>query len=240
MATTTRWRLITPLAGLAVALVMACGGEASSTLPASSSAPDSSAIDSQQDPTFVTKPAGPASTATPLARAATVVPTSTPAASQRTLGGTTSSTPVAAFLAEATPAADNSISTPTSTPGGASVPLPTAEPEDPFPPTPIVVESPPQPVPSPTPTPSIPTPTPTPAPPTGPGSPDANVSRATQFVPLDQPRFVPAAQAQAMTSESIVLGLDWRGESRAYPLSMMWFHHIANDNIDGWPVLVTY
>jgi hypothetical protein len=43
-----------------------------------------------------------------------------------------------------------------------------------------------------------------------------------------------------MTGESLVLGLDWRGEARAYPLSMMWFHHIANDNIGGWPVLVTY
>lgn len=97
--------------------------------------------------------------------------------------------------------------------------------------------------PDPTPTPPTPTPippTPTPAPPGAPGTQTANAEGVTGFVPLDQPRFIPAAQAQAMTSESMVLGLSWRGEARAYPLSMMWFHHIANDNVDGWPVLVTY
>ncbi len=90
------------------------------------------------------------------------------------------------------------------------------------------------------PTATPPTPTPTPLPPAAPGTQTANANGVTGFTPLDQPRFVPAAQAQSMTSESIVLGLNWRGEQRAYPLNMMWFHHIANDNINGWPVLVTY
>ena len=43
-----------------------------------------------------------------------------------------------------------------------------------------------------------------------------------------------------MRPESYVLGLDWNGERRAYPLDMMWYHHIVNDVIGGDPVLVTY
>ena len=48
-------------------------------------------------------------------------------------------------------------------------------------------------------------------------------------------------QASAnITGDSYVLGVVSNGESRAYPLDMMWYHHIANDTIAGRPVLITF
>ena len=148
------------------------------------------------------------------------------------------------------PAGPGSTELPTPTPVSIALPDPGSDTEPTMPaPVPIAPDgvpdaaSIPTSVPSATATPApAPTPAPTssPVPPSAPGLPVANVTRATQFVPLDQPRFVPASQAQGMTAESLVLGVDWAGEPRAYPLSMMWFHHIANDNIGGSPVLVTY
>jgi len=48
-------------------------------------------------------------------------------------------------------------------------------------------------------------------------------------------------QASAnITGDSYVLGVVSNGESRAYPLDMMWHHHIANDTVGGLPWLITY
>lgn len=48
-------------------------------------------------------------------------------------------------------------------------------------------------------------------------------------------------QASAnITNDSWVLGVRSKGEARAYPLDMMWYHHIANDTVGGVPWLVTY
>lgn len=85
----------------------------------------------------------------------------------------------------------------------------------------------------------LPTPTPTTGPPTP--TPVSLIPRTSQFVPLDNPVFVSANNAPArVTPESFVLGLEWNGEVRAYPLDIMWWHHIVNDTIGGDPVLVTY
>ncbi len=76
-----------------------------------------------------------------------------------------------------------------------------------------------------------PTPRPTPGP----------ISRQTGFVPLDEPKYVSRDQASAsITNASYVLGVISNGESRAYPLDMMWYHHIANDTVGGEPWLITY
>ncbi len=67
------------------------------------------------------------------------------------------------------------------------------------------------------------------------------IPRTTNFVPLDNPVFVSASNAPSgVQPDSFVLGLEWNGEVRAYPLDMMWWHHIVNDTIGGDPVLVTY
>lgn len=60
------------------------------------------------------------------------------------------------------------------------------------------------------------------------------------FVPLDDPEFVTAEQALFIGPLDLVLGVSLYGESKAYPISMMWFHHVANDTIGGEPIAVTY
>ena len=64
--------------------------------------------------------------------------------------------------------------------------------------------------------------------------------RRTPFVPLDNPEFVSADESDAPTDADLVLGLEWNGEPRAYPVSMMRFHHIANDTVGGRPFLISY
>ena len=59
------------------------------------------------------------------------------------------------------------------------------------------------------------------------------------FVPLDDPVFMLASQS-TLGADEIVLGLGWNGEYRAYPVGMMAYHHIANDEVRGSPILITY
>ncbi len=66
------------------------------------------------------------------------------------------------------------------------------------------------------------------------------LGRATRFVPLDNPAVVSAEAATFLQPDDRVLGLDVGGESRAYPINMMTFHHVANDVLGGLPVLVTF
>ena len=60
------------------------------------------------------------------------------------------------------------------------------------------------------------------------------------FVPLDNPSFLDAHEAGYLADEELVLGVEWAGEFRAYPVRMLRFHHIVNDTVDGEPLLVTY
>lgn len=73
---------------------------------------------------------------------------------------------------------------------------------------------------------------------------DADVSagsrRNSRFVPLDNPEVVTAEAATFLEPDDRVLGLTANGESRAYPINMMTFHHVANDVVGGLPVLVTF
>ena len=63
---------------------------------------------------------------------------------------------------------------------------------------------------------------------------------AGAFPPLDYPEVVAAAGAGWMEDDSLVLGAVQNGEARAYPLFMMTFHHVANDELGGEPYLVTF
>ena len=63
---------------------------------------------------------------------------------------------------------------------------------------------------------------------------------AGTFPPLDYPEVVAAADADWMEDDSLVLGAVQDGEARAYPLFMMTFHHVANDELGGKPYLVTF
>ncbi len=67
-----------------------------------------------------------------------------------------------------------------------------------------------------------------------------NYARQTQFVPLDLPKFISIAQANYLKATDRVLSNTVNGESRAYPVNMMQYHHIANDVIGGKPMLITF
>ncbi len=109
--------------------------------------------------------------------------------------------------------------------------------------TPIASATP-TPVASPTQTPTTlvtPSPSPWPSPTaTPPADEAASYSRRTAFVPLDNPQFLAAQQGAYLQDTELVLGLEWKGEARAYPIRMLHFHHIVNDTVSGKPFLVTY
>lgn len=60
------------------------------------------------------------------------------------------------------------------------------------------------------------------------------------FVPLNDPKTVPAAEAGFLAGDDFVLGLEAGGEARAYPIRFIAFHHVVNDLLGGRPITVTY
>ncbi|MBI3492880.1 MAG: DUF3179 domain-containing protein [Acidobacteria bacterium] len=69
------------------------------------------------------------------------------------------------------------------------------------------------------------------------------VSRGrTPYVPLDDPEVISAARARYLGDEEEVLGATIAGESRAYPLRLMAWHHVANDSVGPahYPLAVVY
>ena len=64
--------------------------------------------------------------------------------------------------------------------------------------------------------------------------------RSGGFVSLDNPVFLPASEASHLGDDELVLGYEFEGEARAYPINMMRFYHIVNDSLGGSPVLITY
>ena len=69
-----------------------------------------------------------------------------------------------------------------------------------------------------------------------PGVPDY---REGFFVVVDNPLFIPAG-ASTLGDGDLVLGYEQDGEARAYPVSMVGFHHILNDTVQDKPLLVTF
>lgn len=59
--------------------------------------------------------------------------------------------------------------------------------------------------------------------------------------PIDNPRFesIPSADEWIEDLEPVIL-LDHQGEARAYPLQILTWHEIVNDEISGDPVIVTF
>lgn len=69
---------------------------------------------------------------------------------------------------------------------------------------------------------------------------DLSYARRTPFVPLDNPKVLKAQEATHLADDELILGLEWKGEARAYPVRMLRYHHIVNDTLAGRPFLVTY
>jgi hypothetical protein len=59
------------------------------------------------------------------------------------------------------------------------------------------------------------------------------------FHPVGDPRFISADQV-AIDPNDMVIAVTMSGESRAYPIREMGYHHIVNDRLNGLPMVVTY
>jgi len=57
---------------------------------------------------------------------------------------------------------------------------------------------------------------------------------------LDDPDFISAKDAGYMKGRERVLGIDIDGEARAYPIRILNYHEVVNDEVAGQPISVTY
>lgn len=59
------------------------------------------------------------------------------------------------------------------------------------------------------------------------------------FHPLPGPTFAPIA-ASGLPGEVIAMTVESGGRTRAYPVEVMAYHHVLNDEVGGVPLVVTY
>ena len=58
---------------------------------------------------------------------------------------------------------------------------------------------------------------------------------------IDSPKFTSVKEADEILEDSeLVVGLNVNGDIRAYPLQILVWHEIVNDNVGGVPVAITY
>jgi hypothetical protein len=57
--------------------------------------------------------------------------------------------------------------------------------------------------------------------------------------PVYNPEFVPAAEAP-LDDEELVIGVSLEDEAKAYPITVLRFREMVNDELAGWPILVTW
>lgn len=57
---------------------------------------------------------------------------------------------------------------------------------------------------------------------------------------IDNPQFAEANDAPFVSDSDVVIGLKINGEAKAYPLFILVWHEIVNDNVGDVPVAVTY
>jgi hypothetical protein len=58
--------------------------------------------------------------------------------------------------------------------------------------------------------------------------------------PIDEPRFLDAAEVDFLADDEPVLAIEIDGDARAYPVQILIWHEIVNDTVGGVPVSVTY
>lgn len=61
-----------------------------------------------------------------------------------------------------------------------------------------------------------------------------------RFRSLDNPKFVPATQADFLKDGDRVLGVSGNGIAKAYPVPMVAWHHIIHDQLGEAPILPTW
>lgn len=59
---------------------------------------------------------------------------------------------------------------------------------------------------------------------------------------IDEPHIIPASMAaeDGLTDREQVIGVTQNGESRAYPITILFAHEIVNDVVGGHPIAVTF
>lgn len=57
---------------------------------------------------------------------------------------------------------------------------------------------------------------------------------------IDVPVFIDATKARFLSADDAVLGLSYKGETRAYPIRILNWHEIVNDKIAGDALVVSY
>lgn len=65
------------------------------------------------------------------------------------------------------------------------------------------------------------------------------IHEAGWFQPLEKPKTV-EARGEEYPGDAPMLAISVGGETRAYPVHAMAYHHVANDTIGGEPVVTTY
>ncbi len=57
--------------------------------------------------------------------------------------------------------------------------------------------------------------------------------------PVYEPRFVAASEAP-LEDDELVIGISIEGEAKAYPITVLRFREMVNDELGGIPILVTW
>jgi len=55
-----------------------------------------------------------------------------------------------------------------------------------------------------------------------------------------KPKFIPAEKALFLKDKDRVLGVEIKGDARAYPIRILSWHEAVNDTLGGVPILVTW
>jgi hypothetical protein len=61
-----------------------------------------------------------------------------------------------------------------------------------------------------------------------------------RFLPATDPGVLGASAAAFLRPTDEVFGVVVAGQARAYPITMIAYHHVVNDTIRGTPIAVTY
>ena len=59
------------------------------------------------------------------------------------------------------------------------------------------------------------------------------------YHPIDKPQYIGASEAR-LDDEDMLLTVKLGGESRAYPVRTLAYHHLVNDQLSGVPIVATY
>lgn len=60
------------------------------------------------------------------------------------------------------------------------------------------------------------------------------------FNPLEHSTYAKAAESSYVQDSDMVLAVSINGESAAYPVRLMAYHHVVQDQVGGTPIVATY